>query len=94
MTLRDLKLISNIIDNKLNDGLEINKHTLIEFKDKSKHFNFIFGVGINLIEEFFKLDGKLEGKLSEHIFRFLDKSKFFKKNSISVANKGINFVTE
>ena len=94
MTLRDLKLISSIIDNKLECGLEIDKSTLIEFRDKSKHINYIFGVGINFINEFFKLDSEFDGKLSDNIFSLLDKSEFFKRNSISIANKGINFAIE
>ena len=94
MTLRDLKLISSIIDNKLECGLEIDKSTLLEFRDKSKHLNYIFGVGINFINEFFKLDSEFDGKLSDNIFSLLDKSEFFKRNSISIANKGINFAIE
>ena len=94
MTIRDLKLISKIIDIKLNCGQEIDKSTLIEFKNKSKHFNYIFGVGINLINEFFKLDSKFEGRLSDKIFYFLDKNEFLKRNSISIANKGINMSIE
>jgi len=94
MTLRDLKLISSIIDKKLECGLAIDKSTLIEFRDKSKHINYIFGVGINFINEFFKLDSEFDGKLSDNIFNLLDKSEFFKRNSISIANKGINFVIE
>ena len=94
MTLRDLKLLLNIIENKINYGLEIDRSTLIEFKDKSKHFNYIFGIGINLINEFFKLDSRFNGKLSDNIFSFLDTNELFKKNSILVANEGINFATE
>ena len=94
MTIRDLKLISKIIDIKLNCGQEIDKSTLIEFKNKSKHLNYIFGVGINLINEFFKLDSKFEGRLSDKIFYFLDKNEFLKRNSISIANKGINMSIE
>ena len=94
MTLRDLNLISNIIDDKLNNGLEIDRSTLIEFKDKSKHLNYIFGIGINLIDEFFKLDSKFDGKLSNNIFGLLDKNEFFKRNSIALANKGLNFSIE
>ena len=94
MTLRDLKLLFNIIENKINYGLEIDRSTLIEFKDKSKHLNYIFGIGINLINEFFKLDSRFNGKLSDNIFSFLDKNELFKKNSILIADKGINFATE
>jgi len=46
------------------------------------------------INEFFKLDSEFEGKISENIFSLLDKSEFFKRNSISIANKGINFAIE
>ena len=82
MTLRDLKLLLNIIENKINYGLEIDRSTLIEFKDKSKHLNYIFGIGINLINEFFKLDSRFNGKLSDNIFSFLDANELFKKNSV------------
>ena len=46
MTLRDLKLLLNIIESRINYGLEIDRSTLIEFKNKSKHFNYIFGLGV------------------------------------------------
>jgi 2-octaprenyl-6-methoxyphenol hydroxylase len=94
MTLRDLKLLLNIIENKINYGLEIDRSTLIEFKDKSKHLNYIFGIGINLINEFFKLDSRFNGKLSDNILSFLDSNEMFKKNSILIADKGINLATE
>ena len=68
--------------------------TLRDLKDKSKHFNYIFGIGINLINEFFKLDSRINGKLSDNIFSFLDTNELFKKKSISIADKGINFSTE
>ena len=94
MTLRDIKLFSSIIDNKLNYGLEIDKSTLIEFRDRTKHLNYIFGVGINFINEFFKLDSKFGGKLSDNFFSVLDKNEFFKRSSISIANKGTRLITE
>ena len=46
MTLRDLKLLLNIIENRINYGLEIDRSTLIEFKDKSKHLNYIFAPNV------------------------------------------------
>lgn len=94
MTLRDLKLFSNIIDNKLNYGLEIDQSALLEFRDRTKHLNYIFGAGINFINDFFKLDNRLDGALSDHFFSLFDKNEFFKRSSITLANKGLNFVTE
>ena len=40
------------------------------------------------------MDSKFNGKFSDNIFSLLDKNKFFKRSSISIANEGINFVTE
>ena len=94
MTLRDLKLFSNIIDNKLSYGLEIDQSALLEFRDKTKHLNYIFGAGINFINDFFKLDNRLDGVLSDHFFTLFDKNDFLKRSSITVANKGLNFITE
>ena len=94
MSLRDIKLISDIIDDKLNYGLEIGKSTLIEFNDKSKHLNFIFGVGINLINDFFNLDSKLDGIFTNNILGFLNNNEFFIRNSIFFANEGLKFSTE
>ena len=76
MTLRDLKLFSNIINNKLNYGLEIDTSTLLEFRDKTKHLNYIFGIGINFINEFFNLDNKLDGILSDNLLSFFDRNNF------------------
>ena len=94
MTLRDLKLFLKIIENRLNFGLDVDRSSLIEFRNKTKHYNYIFGIGINLINEFFKIDSKLNGRLSDNVFSFLDTNELFKKNSILIADKGINFFTE
>ena len=83
-----------IIENRLNFGLDVDRSSLIEFRNKTKHYNYIFGIGINLINEFFKIDSKLNGRLSDNVFSFLDTNELFKKNSILIADKGINFFTE
>ena len=56
-------------------------------------FNGLCG-GVNVLYEFFKLDSKFNGRLSDNIFSFLDTNEIFKKNSILIADKGINFSTE
>ena len=49
---------------------------------------YIFGAGINFINDFFKIDNKFQGKISENVFNLLNNNKFFKKISISLADKG------
>tara|TARA_B100000686_G_C16714697_1_gene931294 strand:- start:552 stop:932 length:381 start_codon:yes stop_codon:yes gene_type:complete len=90
MTLRDIKILINLIDEKINCGLEIDESLFIDFKNKIQHLNFIFATGINLINEFFILDNKLDSKISKNIFKILNKNKIFKEYSTIIADEGIN----
>ncbi len=90
MTLRDIKILNKLIDDKISCGLEINESLLTDFKNKIQHFNIIFVTGINLIYEFFALDNKLNSKISKNIFKLLNKNKIFKEYSTIFADKGIN----
>jgi len=90
MTLRDIKILNKLIDEKISCGLEINQSLLIDFKNKIQHFNFIFATGINLINEFFLLDNKLDSEISKNLFKILNRNKIFKKYSTVFADKGIN----
>ena len=90
MTLRDIKILIKLIDDKINYGLEINQSLLIDFKNKIQHFNYIFVTGINLINEFFIIDNKLNSKISKNLFKVLNRNKIFKKYSTIFADKGIN----
>ena len=88
MTLRDIQQLSQIIDTQITYGLEIDKSALLEFERKTQHKNYIFGAGINFINDFFKIDNKFQGRISENVFNILNNNKFFKKTSISLADKG------
>jgi 2-octaprenyl-6-methoxyphenol hydroxylase len=90
MTLRDIKILIKLIDDKINYGLELNQSLLIDFKNKIQHFNYIFVTGINLINEFFIIDNKLNSKVSKNLFKILNRNKIFKKYSTIFADKGIN----
>ena len=52
MTIRDIIDLSNIIDEKLELGLELNSSIFEEFEKKTKHRNFIFSQGIDFIFNF------------------------------------------
>ena len=90
MTLRDIKILNNLIDEKISYGLEINESLLFDFKNKIQHFNLIFATGINLINEFFLLDNKLNSRVSKNLFKILNRNKTFKKYTTIFADKGIN----
>jgi len=90
MTLRDIKILNNLIDEKISYGLETNESLLVDFKNKIQHFNLIFATGINLINEFFVMDNKLNSRVSKNLFKILNRNKAFKKYSTIFADKGIN----
>ena len=79
--------LSQLIDQRLELGLPLDTSVLKKFEQKTKHFNFIFGVGIDSINEFFKFDNKLAKNYSNKIFKFLGKNKYFNKYISKFADK-------
>ena len=90
MTIRDIKILSSLIDEKIDLGLELDKSLFFEFQKKTKHLNYIFGMSIDFIHEFFKFDNKTNNLLSNSIFSTLGKNILFKKYISLIADKGIN----
>jgi len=88
MTLRDIKILSKIIDNKIYLGLPIDQSVLKEFETKTKHFNYLYASSIDFIHEFFKIDNKFNNFYSDKIFYFLEKNYLFKKFSTKFADTG------
>ena len=89
MTIRDIKVLSKLIDEKLSLGLELDNSILHDFQDRTKHLNYIFGVGIDIIYEFFKLDNNANNILSEPLFKLLGKNKLLNKYATYFADKGL-----
>ena len=88
MTLRDIKIFSELVDKRIEVGLPLDKSILKEFENKTKHLNYLFVNGIDFINEFFKFDNKLENSYSKKIFYFLNNNSLFKKYSTRFADRG------
>ena len=88
MTIRDIKIFLDIIDFRINLGLPIDKSILLEFTNKTKHYNYIFSSAIDFIHEFFKLDNNFGNLYSKKLFNFLEKNSLFKKYTTKIADKG------
>ena len=91
MILRDIKILEDIIDQKLNLGLPLDKSILEDFESQTKHLNFLFSSGVDFIHEFFKFESKIGDKYSKEIIKYLGKNKFFNKYIPSIADKGLFF---
>jgi len=90
MTIRDIKMLSYLIDEKIELGLELDESLFKDFQKKTKHLNYTFGIGIDFIHEFFKIDNKTNNLLSSSIFSIIGKNKILKKYANLIADKGIN----
>ena len=89
MTIRDIKVLSDLIDEKTDLGLSLDRSILKEFENKTKHYNYLYANSINFIHEFFKLDSKLDSNFSNKMFYFLENNSLFKKYSIKFADNGL-----
>jgi len=90
MTIRDIKILSKIIDDKISLGIEIDNSVGLNFEKKTKHLNLIYGSSVDFIYEFFNLDNKLKNTLSKNIFNILKRNNFLNKYATYFSDKGIN----
>ena len=90
MTIRDIIILSSLIDDKIDLGLDLDKSVLNDFQNKTKHLNYLFGMGVHFIHEFFNLDNKTNNIISKSIFNVLRKNKLLNKYATLIADKGIN----
>ena len=86
MTIRDIKSLSNILDENIKLGINDGEIIAQKFQEKNKHLNFIYGLGIDTINTFFNFDSKLKNNLSEPIFKILKDNKLLNKYATFLSN--------
>ena len=90
MTIRDTKILSEIIQNKIDLGLPLDSLILEEFQNKTKNKNFIFSSGIDFIYELFNFDKKKKGKSMNKLLHYFGSRKSFISSVIKFADKGLS----
>ena len=90
MTIRDIKIISKIINDRLSLGLPIDISVAEDFQSSTKHLNYLYGKAIDGIYEFFRLDSNVNNSISKPVFSILNKNSIFKKYSNILSDKGLN----
>ena len=91
MSLRDIRLLSNLIDKKINLGLDLDTSLCKEFQKKSKSNNFIFLSGIDWIYELFNLESKINLNLLNKSINFIGTNRFVNTLLKNFADKGIRY---
>ena len=90
MTIRDIKIISKIVNDRIFLGLPIDNSVAEDFQNSTKHLNYLYGKAIDGIYEFFRFDSNINNSISKPVFRILNKNSLFKKYSNILSDKGLN----
>ena len=88
MTLRDIKTLSSIIQNRIDLGLNLDETIYYDFEKKSKHLNFLYSTGIDFIHEFFKLNFIQKINLPNNLIKLVGKNKTVNNLFQKYANYG------
>ncbi len=89
MSIRDIKLLIDLIKVRLDNGLELDSSICMDFEKKTKHRNYIFSTGIDFIYEFFNLESKIENSILSKSVKFLGKNRYANKFITRLADNGI-----
>ena len=88
LILRDIQTLHSEIKKYLSYGMQLkDSGVLNNFVVKRKPENFLFGLGINLVNEFFK-HNQITQPIKNVILKDINKFKLLKNFSINLSNKG------
>ena len=91
MTIRDIKVLSKIIQKKIDLGMQLDSLILQDFEKETKNKNFIFSNSIDFIYEVFNYDKGTKNKNLNNILKIIGKNKRLTNFFIKSADKGLNF---
>ena len=90
MTIRDIKALSKIIQNKMELGIQLDSIVLEEFERKTKNNNFIFSNGVDFIYELFNFDKKNKSQNLSKVIKIIGKNNKLMNSIIKYADSGLN----
>ena len=88
MTIRDIKNLMLIINNKIALGLPLDYSVNSEFEKKFKDKNFIFSNGIDLIHEFFNFERKTKNHFMSKTVHLLGQNSKLNNIFAKIADEG------
>ena len=91
MIIRDIKILSEIIQNKIDLGMQLDSSILSDFEKETKNKNLFFSSRIDFIYEVFNFDKKTRNKSINNILKIIGKNRTITNFFIKIADKGLNF---
>ncbi len=89
MSLRDIKSLSGLIDDKIKLGLDLDSSICQEFQKKLKDKNLIFSTGIDWIYELFNLENRINSNLINKSINLIGNNKSINSILKNFADNGI-----
>tara|TARA_B110000046_G_scaffold163526_1_gene178502 strand:+ start:56 stop:1153 length:1098 start_codon:yes stop_codon:yes gene_type:complete len=90
MTVRDIKDLSKIIQDKIELGIQLDSIILEAFEKKAKNSNFIFSNAIDFIYEIFNFDKKTKNQSLSKVLKLFGRNKKLMNSIIRHADSGLN----
>ena len=91
MSIRDIKILLEIIVNKLGAGLSLDSSVNLEFQKRQKHQNFIFSTGVDFIHECFNIETKFKTSLISKSVKLISNYPSINKMFSKIADRGVLF---
>jgi 2-octaprenyl-6-methoxyphenol hydroxylase len=91
MTIRDIKILSTIIQNKIDLGMQLDSSILSDFEKETKNKNFLFSNSVDFIYEVFNFDKKIKNASINNIIKIIGKNMRINNYFIKLADRGLNF---
>ena len=89
MTLRDIKVLTELIKLRIGNGLDLNSSVCSDFQKEIKHKNYLFSSGVDFIYEFFNFERRFKNQLLSNSIKFLGKNKIFNRTVKKLADIGM-----
>jgi 2-octaprenyl-6-methoxyphenol hydroxylase len=89
MTIRDIKVLLDIIKKRVDVGLSLDSSVNLEFQNKIKHKNFIFSNGVDIIHEFFNIERKIQSSFLSKSVKLISKYPRINKIFTEIADRGV-----
>jgi len=91
MTIRDIKILLEIIKKRLDLGLSLDSSVNLEFEKKLRHKNLIFSNGVDLIHEFFNIERKTKNNFLSKSVKLISNFPSVNKIFTKIADRGVLF---
>jgi 2-octaprenyl-6-methoxyphenol hydroxylase len=91
MTIRDIKILLDIIKKRVDVGLPLDCSVNLEFQKKLRHKNLIFSNGVDLIYEFFNIERKMKNSFLSKSVKLISNYPYINKMFTKIADRGVLF---